>query len=47
MTEQRYQVQLINGKIVNDLTYDEAMEYFYKYAGSAVRPWPVREYKTP
>ena len=47
MTEQRYQVQLIDGSIVNDLTYKEANEYFFKYAGSVVRPWPVQEYKAP
>ena len=47
MNEQRYQVRLINGKVVNDLTHEQATEYFYKYAGSVVRPWPVREYKAP
>ena len=45
--DQKYQVQLIDGSIVNDLTYEEATEYFFKYAGSVVRPWPVREYKAP
>ena len=47
MNDQKYQVQLIDGKKINDLSYDEATEYFYKYAGSVVRPWPVREYKAP
>ena len=45
--KQTYQVQLIDGSIINDLTYEEADEYFFKYAGSVVRPWPVREYKAP
>ena len=47
MSDQKYQVQLIDGSIVNDLTYEEATQYFFKYAVSVVRPWPVREYKAP
>ena len=45
--KETYQVQLIDGSVVNNLTYEEANEYFFKYAGSVVRPWPVREYKAP
>ncbi len=47
MSQQKYQVTLINGEKINDLTHEEATEYFYKYAGSTVRPWPVQEYKAP
>jgi len=45
--KETYQVQLINGSVVSNLTYEQATEYFFKYAGSVVRPWPVREYKAP
>ena len=47
MIKQKYQVTLINGKKINDLTHEEATKYFYEYAGCVVRPWPVQEYKAP
>lgn len=45
--EQRYQVRLINGRTIDDLSYEEATEYFYSHASSSVRPWPIREYHAP
>jgi len=47
MSQQLYRVTLINGKVVDNLTYEQATEYFYRYAGSTVRPWPVTPYKAP
>lgn len=42
-----YQVRLINGTVIDNLNYEEAMKYFYSHAGSRVRPWPVKEYQAP
>ena len=47
MSEQRYRVTLISGKVIDNLTYEQANDYFYRYAGSTVRPWPVKPYKAP
>jgi len=47
MSEQLYRVTLIDGSTIEGLTYDEANEYFYGYAGSSVQPWPVQEYVPP
>lgn len=46
-TKQLYQVQLLSGKIIENLTHEQATDYFYRYAGSMVRPWPVTPYKAP
>ena len=45
--KQKYQVRLIDGSVVNNLSYEQATEYFFKYAGSVVKPWPVQPYKAP
>ena len=36
MTERRprYEVQLISGKVIKDLSYEEANKLFYSHAGS-------------
>ena len=34
----RYEVQLISGKVIKDLSYEEANKLFYSHAGSVVRP---------
>ena len=47
MSEQRYRVTLISGKVIDNLTHEQANDYFYRYAGSTVRPWPVKPYKAP
>jgi len=47
MSEQLYRVTLIDGTTIDDLTYDEANEYFYSHASSSVKPWPVKEYVPP
>lgn len=43
----RFQVTLISGKIIEDLTHEEATKYFYSHASSRVEPWPVRRYTPP
>jgi len=47
MSEQLYRVNLIDGTTIDGLTYEEATKYFYGYAGSTVKPWPVQEYVPP
>ena len=47
MSEQLYRVILIDGTSIKGLTYEEANGYFYLYAGSTVKPWPVQEYVPP
>ena len=47
MSEQLYRVTLIDGTTIDGLTYEEADKYFYGYAGSTVKPWPVTEYRAP
>jgi len=44
---QRYQVRLIDGTTIDNLSYEEATKYFYSHASSSVRPWPVQEYVPP
>ena len=43
----RYEVQLISGKVVKDLSYEEATKLFYSHAGSVVRPYGFQPYKAP
>ena len=43
----RYEVQFINGKVVKDLSYEEATKLFYSHAGSVVRPHGFPPYKAP
>ena len=43
----RYEVQLISGKVVKDLSYEEATELFYSHAASVVRPYGYAPYKAP
>jgi len=43
----RYEVQFINGKVVKDLSYEEATKLFYSHAGSVVRPYGFAPYKAP
>lgn len=43
----RYEVQFISGKVVKDLTYEEATKLFYSHAGSVVRPYGYAPYKAP
>ena len=45
--QQLYQVRLISGRTIDNLTHEQATDYFYRYAGSMVRPWPVKPYKAP
>ena len=48
MTENsRYEVQLISGKVIKDLSYEEANKLFYSHAGSVVRPHGFAPYKAP
>ena len=47
MSEQLYRVTLIDGATIDGLTYEEANRYFYDYASSTVKPWPVQEYVPP
>ena len=49
MTERRtrYEVQLISGKVIKDLSYEEANKLFYSHAGSVVRPYGFAPYKAP
>ena len=43
----RYEVQLISGKVIKDLSYEEANKLFYSHAGSVVRPYGFAPYKAP
>ncbi len=43
----KYRVTLIDGTIIENLTYEEATAYFYSHASSRVEPWPVEAYKAP
>ena len=45
--ETKYQVILIDGRTIDDLSHEVATQYFYSHAGCKVRPWPVQEYKAP
>lgn len=45
--EQKYQARLIDGSTVDNLSFEEAKEFFYSHAGSSIRPWPIKEYKAP
>ena len=47
MSEQLYRVTLIDGTTIDGLTYEAANKYFYGYAGSTIKPWPVTEYRAP
>ena len=43
----RYEVQLISGKVIKDLSYEEATKLFYSHASSVVRPYGFPPYKAP
>ena len=43
----RYEVQLISGKVIKDLSYEEANKLFYSHAGSVIRPYGFPPYKAP
>lgn len=47
MSQQLYRVKLISGKVIDNLTHEQATEYFYRYAGSTVKPWPFTPCKAP
>jgi len=47
MSQDLYRVTLISGKTIDNLSFDEAMKYFFSHAGSTIKPWPVKEYKAP
>ena len=47
MKTRKYRVTFIDGTVVEDLTHEEATEFFYSHASSRIEPWPVEKYKAP
>ena len=43
----RFEVELISGKRIKGVTYEEATKLFYSHAGSVIRPYGFEAYKAP
>lgn len=41
-----YEVVLINGEVIKNLTYEESEKLYFSHAGSYIRPTPEK-YKAP